>query len=184
MKRPEIFLSYSWANKKIADKIYYDLSLVGLDVIKDDHTLKYTDKISDFMKKIKKADFALILVCDNYLKSINCMTEAMQLQKTDDAWRKILPVVCQETKLYEALDRIHYVSFWQEKSLAIETGLKSLDAANATSLYEELKGYKEITENIDLFLLNLKDQLHVTPEELFDKFYSPISDRIGVAPDF
>ena len=49
MKRPEIFLSYSWANKKIADKIYYDLSFVGFNVIKDDHTLKYTDRLPDFM---------------------------------------------------------------------------------------------------------------------------------------
>lgn len=184
MKRPEIFLSYSWANKKIADKIYYDLTFVGFDVIKDDHTLKYTDRFPDFMKKIRKADFALLLVCDSYIKSINCMTEVMQLEKDDDAWKKILPVICKDTKFYEVLDRIQYVSYWQEKSDAIESALKSIDQINATALYAELKSYKSITQNIDLFLANLKEQLNVSPEELFEMFYSPLTERIGVDPDF
>jgi len=184
MKRPEIFLSYSWANKKVADKIYYDLTFVGFDVIKDDHTLKYTDRLPDFMKKIRKADFALLLICDSYLKSINCMTEVMQLEKDDDAWKKILPVICKLTNFYEVLDRIQYVRYWQEKSVAIESALKSIDPINATVLYQELKSYKEITQNIDSFLTNLKGQLNISPEELFENFYRPLMEQIGVDPDF
>jgi len=184
MKRPEIFISYNWTNKKIADKIYYDLTLVGFDIIKDDQTLKYTDKISEFMKKVRKSDFALLLICDNYLKSINCMTEVLQLDKDDNIWDKLLPVVCKDAKIYEVLDRIHYVNYWQDKSSAIETALKNLDPINATSIYQELKSYKEITQNIDIFLQNIKDKLNVSPEELFSKFYRPITDRIGVEPDF
>lgn len=184
MKMPQIFLSYSWANSRIAEKIYQDLTLVGFDVIKDDYTLKYTDRIPDFMKKIRKADFALLLICDSYIKSINCMTEVMQLEKDDDVWKKILPVICKDTKFYEVLDRIHYVSYWQEKSEAIESALKNIDPINATKLYEDLKSYKAITQNIDSFLNNLKEQLNVSPEELFKKFYRPLTDRIGVDPDF
>lgn len=184
IKPPEIFISYSWANKKIADKIYYDLTFVGFVVIKDDHTLKYADKISDFMKKIRKSDFAIVLICDNYLKSINCMTEVMQLDKDDNIWDKLLPVICKDSNIKDPLDRINYVNYWQEKSSAIESALKAIDPINATSLYQELKSYKEITQNIDTFLLNLKDKLFVSPEELFKKFYSPITDRIGVNPDY
>jgi len=184
MKRPEIFLSYSWTNKKIADKIYYDLTFVGFDVIKDDHFLKYTDKISDFMKKIRKSDFALLLICDSYLKSINCMTEIIQLQRDDDIWRKILPVILKDTKFYDVLDRYRYVKHWQEKSVEIEQVLKNLDPSNATSLYQELKLYKEIALNIDLFLLNIKEQMNVSPEELFDNYYSQLTERIGQEPDF
>lgn len=184
MKRPEIFLSYSWANKKIADKIYYDLTFVGITVIKDDHTLKYTDKISDFMKKIRKTEFALLLICDNYLKSINCMTEVMQLDKEDDIWKKLIPVVCNDAKIKDPLDRINYINYWQEKSLAIESALKNIDPINSTSLYQELKSYKEITQNIDSFLEKLKDKLFVSPEELFKNFYSPLIEHIRIYPDF
>ncbi len=184
MRRPEIFLSYSWANKKIADKIYYDLTFVGFNVIKDDQTLKYTDRLPDFMNKIRKADFALLLVCESYLKSINCMTEVMQLDKNDNAWKKILPVVCNNTKFYEVIDRIQYVKYWQEKSDAIESALKNIDPINATVLYQELKSYKVITQNIDSFLTNLKEQLNISPEELFENFYSPLTTRIGIDPDF
>lgn len=184
MKRPEIFLSYSWAKKNIADKIYYDLIFVGFNVIKDDHNLKYTNRLPDFMQKIRQADFALLLICDNYLKSINCMTEVMQLDKDDDAWKKILPIICKDTKFYDLFDRIQYVKYWQEKSDAIESTLKSIAPINATGLYQELKSYKGITQNIESFLTNLKEQLNVSPEELFKKFYSPLTERIGVDPDF
>jgi tetratricopeptide (TPR) repeat protein len=184
MKSPEIFLSYSWENKKIADKIYYDLSFVGFDVIKDDQTMQYTDKISDFMKKIRQADFALLLISDSYLKSINCMTEVIQLHRDDNVWKKILPVICSDANFYELLDRIQYVNYWQKKSTAIESALTNLDPINATSLFQELKGYKEITQNIDSFLLNLKEQFNVSPEELFEKFYSPLTKKIGINPDF
>jgi tetratricopeptide (TPR) repeat protein len=184
MKRPEIFLSYSWTNKNIADKIYYDLTFVGFNVIKDDHTLKYTDRLPYFMKEIRKADFAMLLICDSYLKSINCMTEVMQLEKDDDAWNKILPVICRDTKFYEVLDRIQYVSYWQEKSDTIESALKSIDPINATALYQDLKSYRDITQNIDSFLTNLKEQLNVSPEILFEKYYSLLTERVGFDPDF
>lgn len=184
MKLPEIFISYSWANKKIADKIYYDLTFVGFTVIMDDHSIKYADKISDFMKRIRKSDFAVLIICDNYLKSINCMTEVMQLDKDDNIWEKLLPVVCNDAKIYEVLDRLHYVNYWQEKSTAIETALKNIDPINATSIYQELKSHKQISQNIDQFLQNLKDKLNVSPEDLFNKFYTPLTDKIGVEPDF
>jgi len=112
------------------------------------------------------------------------MSEIMQLEKDEDVWKKILPVICKDTKFYEVLDRIHYVSYWQEKSEAIESALKNIDPINATKLYEDLKSYKVITQNIDSFLNNLKEQLNVSPEELFENFYRPLTDRIGVDPDF
>lgn len=184
MKLPEIFISYSWTNKKIADKVYYDLTLVGFTVIKDDHTLKYTDRISDFMKKIRKANFALLIICDNYLKSINCMSEVLQLSKDENIWDKILPVVCDDAKIYDAIERINYVSYWQEKSAAIENTLKNIDPINATNIYAELRSYKEITQNIDSFLFSLKDKINTTPEKLFNDFYSPIIKKMGAEPDF
>ena len=30
----DIFISYSWKNKDIADKIYSDLTLIGLNILK------------------------------------------------------------------------------------------------------------------------------------------------------
>ena len=184
MTTPQIFISYSWASKTTADKIYQDLTFVGFTVLKDDHTIKYADRISDFMKRIRESDFALLLICDKYLKSINCMTEIMQLKKDDNVWDKILPVVFKDAKIYNPIDRIQYVTYWQEKSLSIENALKTIDPINATTIYQELKSYKEITQNIDEFLIVIKDKLSTSPDDLFNKFYSPLTEKMGVEPDF
>lgn len=184
MKNPELFLSYSWANKNTADRIYHDLALVGIKVLKDDHTLKYTDKLSEFMNQIRKSNFAILLISDSYLKSINCMTEVTQLYKEKNIWKKILPVILREVKLSDPLVRLSYVNYWQEKSKILESSLEGIDLINATASYDDLKRYNEITQNMNDFLSNLNDTLWVTPEALFDKFYSPLTEKIGVEPDF
>jgi tetratricopeptide (TPR) repeat protein len=108
----------------------------------------------------------------------------MQLKKDDNVWDKILPVVFRDAKIYSPIDRIQYVTYWQDKSLSIENALKTLDPINATSIYQELKSYKEITQNIDEFLTVIKDKLNTSPDDLFNKFYSPLIEKIGVQPDF
>ena len=183
-KQIEIFLSYSWNSKTIADKIFHDLSFIGFNIIKDDHKLKYTDKLSEFMKGIRSSDYAILIICDSYLKSINCMTEVLELQKDENIWKKILPVICDNTNIFEIEKRIKYVNYWQDKAQSIEIALKNLDPINATSIYEELKSYKIITQNIDGFLTGLKNELYTTPKELFDKYYRPLTDKIGIEPDF
>jgi len=180
----KIFLSYSWNDKKLADKIFYDLSLAELTIVKDDHSIKYTDKISEFMKRIRESDFALILVSDSYLKSVNCMTEVMELSKDEGIWKKILPVVSTDTKFYDPIDRIRYIKYWENKSAKVEEALNEVQAINATSSLNELKKLQQITQNIDSFLVNLKDHLSVSDKDLVGEFYKPLTDKLGIEPEF
>lgn len=43
MKASEIFLSHCWSNKEDAEKIYNNLSQVGVKVKMDNHILGYKD---------------------------------------------------------------------------------------------------------------------------------------------
>lgn len=180
----DIFLSYSWKSKEIANKIYHDLNFIGLNVIKDDHKLRYKDKLSSFMKTIRNADYAILIICEDYLKSTNCMTEILEIQKDDDIWNKILPVISKDANIYDLEGRIKYVNYWQEKTQKIESLIKNLDPINATATYEELKSYKSILLNIDSFLTSLKDRLCISPEELFKKYYRPFFEEMDIEPDF
>ena len=89
-----------------------------------------------------------------------------------------------DAKIYKPVERVSYVSYWQQQVSTIENALKDVNPINATSTYEELKNYLEIAQQIDSFLLNLKDKLNTTPEALFKDFYRPLTNRIGTAPNF
>jgi tetratricopeptide (TPR) repeat protein len=179
----KIFISYSWSTQEIAEKIYNDLTLVGLEVLKDNHEIKYTERISDFMKSIKKTNFALLIINDGYLKSKNCMVEVLELFKNETAWERVLPIVYKDTKIYSALDRISYLNYWESQTQKISEAVKTINPINATGIYKELKQYQDITANIDSFMLNISDRLHVTPEKLFEDNYEQIISKVGIKQD-
>ncbi|WP_370398599.1 toll/interleukin-1 receptor domain-containing protein [Tenacibaculum dicentrarchi] len=182
-KNPTLFISYSWQTKDLADKIANDLEVIGIIVIKDNKELDYTDNIPNFMKRIRSSDYALLLISDNYIKSKNCLYEILELQKDDNHWDKVLPIVCDGTKIYTALDRIKYIQFWEQKTSELETALKSISPINSTELYKDLKLFKDISFNLDRFLKQISESLHFKPEEIFEKGYKPITDKLGFGPN-
>ena len=179
----EIFLSYCWNNKNIADKIYSDLTLIGLSILKDDHTLSYTDSINNFMMRIRDSKYAILLISDDYLKSVNCMFEVLQLLKDDKIiWDKILPINL-DAKYYDPIQRISYVKYWQDKEQIISETIRDIDPTNALSILSELKNIKNISQSIDLFLSKLKDSITIKPQELFTTSYKKLFDHINISPD-
>ncbi|MCX8532295.1 toll/interleukin-1 receptor domain-containing protein [Chryseobacterium luquanense] len=179
----DIFISYSWNNKDIADKIYSELTLIGLKILKDNHEVKYKDSLKDFMFKIRDSKYSILLISKDYLKSVNCMFEVMQLLKDEKSiWNKILPINI-DAKYYDIIDRIEYVKYWQEKDKVISQSIADIDITNAISSLEELKNIKIITQNIDSFLTKLKDILVITPSKLFSNSYKELLDKVKIQPD-
>lgn len=179
-KKPTIFISYSWQTKDIADKIFNDLQVIGISIIKDNQELNYTDSIPSFMKRIRSCDYTILLISDNYLKSKNCLYEILELQKEENHWTKVLPIVYKGTKIYSALDRLHYIQFWEQKIKELESALENIDPINCAEIYSELKLFKDIAYSIDGFLKKISESLHYSPEEIIEKKYEPIISRLGI----
>lgn len=180
MGKPNIFVSYSWQTKEIADKISSDLQLIGISIIKDNQELNYTDNIPNFMKRIRSCDYAILLLSDSYFKSKNCLFEILELQKDENHWKKILPIVLKETKFHSAIERLEYVRFWEQKTNELEQALENINPINSPESYKELKLFKDISSNIDGFLKRISESLHFSPEEIIKKNYEPIINISGV----
>ena len=180
MKKPNIFISYSWQTKEIADKITSDLQLISISIVKDNQELNYTDNIPNFMKRIRSCDYALLLISDGYLKSKNCLFEILELQKDENHWSKILKKKKKGTKIYSALDRLKYVGFWEQKTKELEKALENVSPINSPDSYKELKLFKDISSNIDNFLIKISESLHYSPEEIIKNSYKPIIEKLGI----
>lgn len=180
MKKPPIlFLSYSWTDQIEAERIYSDFKQIGVNVKMDNHELKYKDNILNFMKSIRDADFALILISESYLKSKNCMYESLQLIKEKDVENKILPIIIDNTNIFKTEERVEYIKFWQEKMSSLSNALKNIDPINALEAYNDLKTITEITGNIDNFIKKVSDMKNIALNKLRSNNYMPILKAIG-----
>src|SRR5690606_22332781 len=115
-----IFLSYCWANRDQAEQIFKDLMQVGVPIKMDTHQLEYKDDLNSFMESIRDADYAILLISDDYLKSVNCMFEVSHLLKEKEYHQKILPVVCDGTSFFKPKERLKYIQFWEQELKSLE----------------------------------------------------------------
>lgn len=93
-----IFLSYTHADEKIADIVEMQLLKRGYDIKRDIRDLKTWDDLDEFMRSIRKQDYVVLLISDQYLHKENCIYEVYQLLKDDNYAQKTFPIVIPFTK--------------------------------------------------------------------------------------
>ena len=59
------------------------------------------ESITTFMKSIRTQDFAILVISDNYLKSVACMYEVIQLMKEDDWLSKTMIMLADDINILE-----------------------------------------------------------------------------------
>ena len=52
------------------------------------------------MKSIRTQDFAILVISDNYLKSVACMYEVIQLMKEDDWLSKTMIMLADDINIF------------------------------------------------------------------------------------
>lgn len=147
----------TWSNENYADE--FDILFNTKDIIlqRDKRDIKYKDSIKEFMDKIRFADYCLILISDYYLKSQNCMYEILEFIKDKDFINKILPIITDDAKIFNAIDRAKYVCFWQDKYNELNMSRENISTLNQSDILEEMQFVENIQRNISEFLATISD---------------------------
>ncbi len=179
---PKIFLSYAWKNSNIADEIDNTFQGFGITFQRDIRDVKYRDSIKQFMKKIGKSNYVLMIISDEFLKSSNCMYEVLELTSLSDYKKRILPIVLPNAKIYKPKERILYIEHWKKELDDIKNELNKIELENATGLNEDLKIIDNIYSNISEFLKDICDLNNTPYEKLKSENFEPILKTIGHEP--
>lgn len=174
----KIFISYNWNRKKSAQKLYDFFKCEGYCPSMDNHDLRYKDKLSTFMESIRASDFSILIISDKYLKSENCMTEVVHLIRDRDFHRKVLPIRDSDLKIFNPLERLEYINFWDSQVKDREELLRGFKQTNTIEELKKLKNIKYIQQNIGDFLVEIADMLTSTIEEQEEKMYKDILEYI------
>lgn len=158
MKKIDVFLSYCWSDKDIADEIYDNLvnHQNNISIHRDVADIQQWGNIKKFMQSIEKMDYTILLISDAYLKSRNCMYEVLEVMKDSAYDNKIFPVII-FNGIYQLSIRAQYVKYWQNEYEQFQTTLEEINKQNLGSLIEDLKHLQNIAANVAEFLSKVSE---------------------------
>ncbi|MBU3145982.1 toll/interleukin-1 receptor domain-containing protein [Clostridium sp. CF012] len=180
-----IFISYSWKNKDFADKLDERFLGMGITLTRDERRINYTESIKEYMKIVRKSDFVLMLISEEYLKSINCMYEVLEFVKDEDYKNRILPIILHETNIFQVAGHIKYIMYWEDELKKLKDESDKLDELNSIEITKERVKLEKISRKIGEFLSVISDMNNIVIKKdiLDDKDFEKILDKIGISND-
>ena len=163
----KVYISYAWQgeSEKVANDLDDDFRRRGIPLVRDKRDLAYKGLISGFMKEIGRGDAVVLVICDKYLKSDNCMFELLQVARNPDMVARIFPVVLQDANIYDPEKSVDYIKYWEDKHKSLSTKLKSLDrVGHIEGLDDKLDLWEDIRKGISKLTSTLRDMNALTPE--------------------
>ena len=161
-----VFLSYCWKDEEYADTIEQCYKSSEIIIHRDKKNISYWENIEDFMNSIRNSDFAILIVSDNYLKSDNCMYEALQIMKEKEYNTKILPLVINHC-IYERDASIAYIKYWQDEFNSLNSKRQGIQNENASEIDNRLKKIRKISLNIGEFINTVANMNNPRTENIF-----------------
>ena len=189
--KASIYFSYAWGDnnetgesrEKIVNDLYESLIKDGYTVVRDKADLGYKGLISHFMEDIGKGNCIVLVISGKYLKSPNCMFELLEIYRKsnsdiDEMNNKIFPIILNDAKIYDPIDRLDYVAYWKAKKEALDKKISEVGLEYAADVVDDFKFYREVTANIGLLASLLKDINTLNAKELSSDNFAAIKKEI------
>ncbi|MBP3742638.1 MAG: toll/interleukin-1 receptor domain-containing protein [Treponema sp.] len=176
-----IFLSYNWNNETIADAIESYFKDTPITIKRDKRDLHFKQSIKEFMKQIRKTDYALMIISEDYLKSSNCMYEVLEFIKDENYKDRIIPIILKTANIFSPEGKLAYLNYWNNKHTELQKSLEGQNPENCTALYLDLKHYSKIKAEISEFLTVLSDMNSLVIDSLItSENFTTIRKYLGI----
>jgi small GTP-binding protein len=181
--RPELFISYAWGREyeereaivNELDKVFQERAVT---IIRDKRDLGFKGRIKEFMDTIGQGKAVILVISEKYLKSPNCCFELVQIAKHGNFADHVFPIVLEDAKIYDPMDRGRYVKYWEGKKNELETFMREVSAANMDGFREDIDLYTEIRALLPRLMDVLKDMNTLTADLHRQSNFSEIFDAV------
>lgn len=146
-----IFISYKWneISEREADRLCQVLELSKIRPIRDKYCLQYGESIKEFMNSITMCYGVILIICDDYFYSINCMYEGITTMLN---CKKTAIIRMVESSIYNMEFKQKIKKHWDE-FIKGELSVGDLEKAEL------------ICNNIDDFITWISDTNSVAPND-------------------
>lgn len=185
-EKPEIFISYAWSNEneRIVDIIYRVLNENQFKVTLDKVDLGYKGDIKKFMQKIGKGKYIVVILCNKYLKSKNCMNEMLEIIKNGEVQENTFPIVMDNAKLHDNNERISYINSWDNEIQKLYDSFKTIKNPIGTDyIIEKINLYNDIRRMLDYIIEMFSSMIYFKAEVLIETNFKPLIEAIKQKSD-
>jgi hypothetical protein len=172
-----VFISYAWGgeSEELVNQIDRSLQERGIKIIRDKRDLGYKGSISEFMGRIGQGNCVIVVISDKYLRSKNCMFELVEIAENKQFADRVFPIVLSDAKIYDPVDRLDYVQYWEAEKVRLNEKIKKLlDVSNLQGINDELNNYDHFRDRISGLTSTLKDMNTLTSDMHRDSDYSEL----------
>lgn len=170
-ERPTLFISYNReTGSGFADTL--EKRIASCASVKLDTNMAPWESFTEFMKTIRKQDFAVLVITDKYLRSEACMFEVSEVMK-DENWRDKVMFAVLEDAVYTT-GATEYLRYWQDQREKANLDAKSIEPMNMESITAKIKKITGIELCFNTFFAAVCDSNNPKPYEVIDA----ILDRI------
>jgi len=175
-----IFLSYCHKNEIIANSIDSCFTDKNIKITRDIRDLKFTQSIKKFMSSVRDADYVIMIISKDFLESKNCMYEVSEFVKDKDFKDRIIPIITEESKIFDIKESINYYQYWKNKKDDLEKVTKPLSREKSASIDQELKEYADIEFGILAFISTICDMnaIVVSKDNFNNEHFTKILNHI------
>ncbi len=182
----QVYVSYAWGgdSEEIVNKIDTAFQEKGIMMIRDKRDLGFKGLIKQFMQQIGEGAAVVTVISDKYLRSKNCMFELVEIADNKNFYERIFPVVLPDAKIYDSLDRIDYIKYWDSKIASLNEAMKSIESqANLQGIREDIDLYTRIRNTIAGMMDILQNMNTLTAdmheESQFAELYSAVEAKLA-----
>ncbi|CEP48201.1 toll/interleukin-1 receptor domain-containing protein [Paraclostridium sordellii] len=173
-----IFISYCWNDNETVNEIDNYFKSKKIIFQRDKRDIGSWESIKDFMNRIRKSSYAILVISDTYLKSLNCMYEVLEVMKDEGYRSRILTVVLDNAKIYDALGKAKYISYWNQKYKELSEEISKIDDCESTIiLSEELRKINEIKNNVGEFMKIVSDMNNPNVDNIKEEIRKKLCDK-------
>jgi hypothetical protein len=153
-----VCVSYKWNSpgERVVEELCKKANEEEIEIRRDRTHLEFGDDITEFARKIGKANIIVVVICQKYLESEFCMRELNQIRLNGRFEERIIPMVLESVQLHDAAKRTEYAQFWKTKTA--ETDEKAQEYQEFCTTIENTKAWseKKVTTNPDLCSKDVK----------------------------
>lgn len=178
MERPTVFISYKRNKSEVVNELEKQID-GRADVKRDTREIGAWESITMFMNSIRKQDFAILVISDNYLKSVACMYEVLQLLKDDNWLEKTMIMLADDINIFGTKEQIAYIKYWNDEYNNITELIKALPPETVSSQAEDLKKISRIKDEIGSFLHIVSDR-NIPAEDVYKQINLRLKKYNGI----
>lgn len=171
-KNKKGFLSYSWDDKPYANRIDDSLREDGIYITRDIRDLDIGTNLHEFMNRVEASEYVIVILSDSYLKSENCMYEAIKIVSALIKKECLLLPIVIDLDISKKQVQEKYVQYWLEK---VEESKRSNDSIHDCVICQEILG--SITEFLTM-VVSCKYEEVTSLDDINEALFQKIKGKI------